>query len=495
MDTALPISIPAQSRDAAGSVGAAGRGAAGEGLPAPGGFRSALEALDGGEGAPEGPASKPRRRAAPTGSDVVVLGGVYGPPAPSSTAAPVPAEGAGTRRNAAATGTPGAPVSPALASPATVRPAGEPPAEAGAPAGAAQGEGVGAPAGSGAAPQTASVPPTRVAAPVNTHTDGAVQLAPAALAQPPAAAPALHPTPPAAPAPVPIAGAAATPAARSQPASSDGEAVGSRPAAPAAPPSLEGATLGASPARAASPSADTRPAAAAGPVDGTTTDRARTDAAPSADARAASPVEVTQASAGDAAPASGRSTGAAGPAAVAPTLPNAPPASQAGQPAALPPAPPEAGVVVQVHTRIVERFEGRARQIEVRLDPPELGRVDVRIEIGSDQRVHAVLSAHDAAALAELKRGADDLRSALADAGLDLADDGLQFDMAPDPGAEETAADGDRGERSRGRPNWLLLERDRPDREASASETPPVPIPPDWTAAAPWRRARLDIFA
>jgi flagellar hook-length control protein FliK len=89
---------------------------------------------------------------------------------------------------------------------------------------------------------------------------------------------------------------------------------------------------------------------------------------------------------------------------------------------------------VQVYARFIERFDGRAQRFEVRLDPAELGRVDVRIEVGADRKVHAILAAHDSAALADLMRGQRALERALSDAGIDLSDGGVQFELADDPG-------------------------------------------------------------
>ncbi|HEX5007117.1 MAG TPA: flagellar hook-length control protein FliK, partial [Hyphomonadaceae bacterium] len=89
---------------------------------------------------------------------------------------------------------------------------------------------------------------------------------------------------------------------------------------------------------------------------------------------------------------------------------------------------------VQVYTRFVERFDGRAQRFEVSLTPEELGRVDVRIEVGADKKVHAVLAAHDSAALTDLMRGQRALERALADAGIDLKDGGIKFELANDSG-------------------------------------------------------------
>jgi flagellar hook-length control protein FliK len=88
--------------------------------------------------------------------------------------------------------------------------------------------------------------------------------------------------------------------------------------------------------------------------------------------------------------------------------------------------------VVQVYTRFVERFDGRAQRFEISLTPEELGRVDVRIEIGADKKVHAVLAAHDSAALTDLMRGQRALERALTDAGIDLKDGGVKFELAND---------------------------------------------------------------
>ena len=89
---------------------------------------------------------------------------------------------------------------------------------------------------------------------------------------------------------------------------------------------------------------------------------------------------------------------------------------------------------IQVYQRMIDRIDGRAQRFEVRLDPVELGRVDVRIEVGADKKVPAVLAAHDSAALTDLMRGQRSLERALADAGIDLADGGIKFELSNDPG-------------------------------------------------------------
>ena len=81
--------------------------------------------------------------------------------------------------------------------------------------------------------------------------------------------------------------------------------------------------------------------------------------------------------------------------------------------------------------QVVRHFNQGQRQFEIRMDPPELGKIDVKLHVNSsDNRVHAVLSAERPETLADLQRSSRDLERALADAGLDLADSGLQFELS-----------------------------------------------------------------
>ena len=67
----------------------------------------------------------------------------------------------------------------------------------------------------------------------------------------------------------------------------------------------------------------------------------------------------------------------------------------------------------QVAREIVRRFDGGNTSFELRLDPPELGRVEVRIEVSRDHRVTAVISADSPQALTELARHARELEQML----------------------------------------------------------------------------------
>jgi len=153
--------------------------------------------------------------------------------------------------------------------------------------------------------------------------------------------------------------------------------------------------------------------------------------------------------------------------------------------AAVPPQLQSApAATIQIYNRIIERADGRAQRFEVRLDPVELGRVDVRIEIGADRKVHAVLAAHDSAALSDLVRGQRALERALSDAGIDLADNGVRFELARDNGG---AASQQR--ESDGRPPQHNVWR--------RFETMALPATDETVVAAQpmWRPQRLDLVA
>lgn len=83
----------------------------------------------------------------------------------------------------------------------------------------------------------------------------------------------------------------------------------------------------------------------------------------------------------------------------------------------------------QVAREIVRKFDGGNTRFELRLDPPELGRVEVRLDLSRDHRVTAVIAADSPQALTELARHARDLEQMLQGAGLELSDNGLSFDL------------------------------------------------------------------
>lgn len=137
-----------------------------------------------------------------------------------------------------------------------------------------------------------------------------------------------------------------------------------------------------------------------------------------------------------------------------------------------------APATTQVAREIIRRFDGGNARFEVRLDPPELGRVEVRLEVSRDHRVTAVVAADSPQALAELMRHARDLEQTLQSVGLELSENGLSFDLRQGAQDSEDA----RGARDNG--------------VAVLAESPPEAAPP---TARPlgyerWRGVRIDMM-
>jgi len=104
------------------------------------------------------------------------------------------------------------------------------------------------------------------------------------------------------------------------------------------------------------------------------------------------------------------------------------------------------GQAAELGQMIARRFANGSRSFDIRLDPPELGRVQVRMEIGADRTVQAMLTAEKPEALAELQRHARELEKALADAGLDLGENGLGFALSE--GNEQAGQGGSQSDRA-----------------------------------------------
>ena len=82
-----------------------------------------------------------------------------------------------------------------------------------------------------------------------------------------------------------------------------------------------------------------------------------------------------------------------------------------------------AGLAVE----IAARAQAGRNRFEIRLDPPELGRIDVRLDVDRSGQVTSRLIVERAETLDLLRRDAPELERALQQAGLKTADNGLQF--------------------------------------------------------------------
>lgn len=86
-------------------------------------------------------------------------------------------------------------------------------------------------------------------------------------------------------------------------------------------------------------------------------------------------------------------------------------------------------------TMIKSAKDGSDQTIMIRLDPPELGNVSVRLQFGKDKSVKALISAEKPETFMMLQRDAHSLERALQSVGLDTAaTDAISFELAQDNG-------------------------------------------------------------
>jgi len=91
-----------------------------------------------------------------------------------------------------------------------------------------------------------------------------------------------------------------------------------------------------------------------------------------------------------------------------------------------------AATVPTLAVEIAKGFANGKTSFDIRLDPPELGRVDVRMHIDGDGKVHTHLTVERAETLDLLQRDARGLEKALQQAGLDSDKGGLTFSLRGD---------------------------------------------------------------
>jgi len=96
-----------------------------------------------------------------------------------------------------------------------------------------------------------------------------------------------------------------------------------------------------------------------------------------------------------------------------------------------------AGLAIEIATAA---HAGKQR-FEIRLDPPELGRIDVRLDVDRDGNVTSRMTVERAETLDLLKRDAVQLERALQQAGLKTSDNALEFSLRQQAfGREENTA-------------------------------------------------------
>ena len=88
-------------------------------------------------------------------------------------------------------------------------------------------------------------------------------------------------------------------------------------------------------------------------------------------------------------------------------------------------------------------------KIMIRLDPPELGRVDVKLTISAEGSVMAKIMANNQDTLDLLRRDSRELERALRDAGLDTSSDSMEFELSRDGASDFSDRAQNRGQDQR----------------------------------------------
>ena len=92
--------------------------------------------------------------------------------------------------------------------------------------------------------------------------------------------------------------------------------------------------------------------------------------------------------------------------------------------------------VAALSAEIVKKADAKTTRFDVALTPEGLGKVNVRIEIGRDGALTASMQFDTAHAAQELKGKSSELRQALSDAGFNVPDNGLSFDVSSQNGGQ-----------------------------------------------------------
>lgn len=116
------------------------------------------------------------------------------------------------------------------------------------------------------------------------------------------------------------------------------------------------------------------------------------------------------------------------PALVAETRAQATPATAATLDAAAVRGSPE--TVAKMAADIVRKLDGQSTRFDLQLDPLGMGKVDVAIEIDRDGKLTAAMSFDSARSASDLRGRAGELRLALEQAGFEVAEGGLTFDLS-----------------------------------------------------------------
>jgi flagellar hook-length control protein FliK len=143
-------------------------------------------------------------------------------------------------------------------------------------------------------------------------------------------------------------------------------------------------------------------------------------------------------------------------------------------PATMPAATPDMAALA---THIAAKVKDGDKQFDIRLDPPDFGRVDVRLSVSSDGKAQAHVTADKQQTLDLLQRDQSTLHRALKETGLDLSSNSLNFSL-------KGQANGDGG---------AGAYQQQRAQTTPAIDDPAEPAIPQPVYASPTSDARLDI--
>jgi len=115
-------------------------------------------------------------------------------------------------------------------------------------------------------------------------------------------------------------------------------------------------------------------------------------------------------------------------------------------------AVPLSGLAIEIASSVQS---GKTR-FEVRLDPADLGRIDVRIDVDRNGQVTSHLTVEKPETLSMLRQDAPQLQQALNDAGLKTGSGGLQFSLRD----QSSSGQNSNYNQSGGQPQRLVISED-----------------------------------
>lgn len=136
------------------------------------------------------------------------------------------------------------------------------------------------------------------------------------------------------------------------------------------------------------------------------------------------------------------------------------------------PTPPrtlqQAQVMDQVSLQISKQAKDGVDNITVKLNPQELGRVEIKLDVAKDGSVTATITAENKDTLAMLQKDSGSLAKALSDAGLSTDAGSMNFNLRGE-GQQQQFAGNSNSQQNGGRARWAALNSGADDDSATAA--------------------------